>query len=119
MNEQGKLRKEINQKMYVIQAFRQVSVKTSKGKIWSVTMHRLKSLKKELRVICYKLREVMLLKKLGSRYTFTLEYGGFSKPRIIARFCGDFIGSHETRLTAIKTACCYEDLRVNKMFGFI
>lgn len=37
---------------------------------------------------------------IDKRYTVSLEYCGYAKPRYVARFCGDWLGQRETKTDA-------------------
>jgi hypothetical protein len=49
--------------------------------------------------------------KGDSRYAIAREFCGYSKPRYVARFCGDWIGQGETRVDAIMLCLAHSDRR--------
>jgi hypothetical protein len=49
--------------------------------------------------------------KLDNRYTITLENVGFSSPRHVARFCGDYLGQNRVKSNAMEIAVSHNKNR--------
>lgn len=45
------------------------------------------------------------------RYTITLEYCGYTNPRHVLRFCGDWVNQSETRQDAERALVAYHNKR--------
>jgi hypothetical protein len=49
--------------------------------------------------------------KGDARYTVALEYCGYSKPRHVARWCGEWLGQDETQSGAVMLCVAHMDKR--------